>query len=53
MRLIMREGGGHLTRPLIHKPPLVNRDSNRDPNNKALERRGFINHGSTLGDVGT
>ena len=31
-------------RPLI-KPPLF---GSRDPNIKALERRGFINHGSTL-----
>ena len=31
---------------MINKPH--NRDCNRDPNIKALKRRGFINHGSTL-----
>ena len=34
-------------RPLVHTP--LNRDHNRDPNIKALERRGIIHHGSTLG----
>ena len=38
---------------MIHKPPPHNRDDNRDPNIKALKRKGFINHGSTLiGNVG-
>ena len=35
-------------RPLINKPPPSNRDYNRNPNIKALRKRGFINHGSTL-----
>ena len=34
---------------MINEPPPLNRDNNRDPNIKALKRRGFINHGSTLG----
>ena len=29
-------------------PSSLNRDSNREPNIKALKRRGFLNHGSTL-----
>ena len=33
----------------MKRPPPVNRDCNRDPNIKALKRRGFTNHGSTLG----
>ena len=33
--------------PLLHKPPPLNGDCNRDPCIKALERRVFINHGST------
>ena len=33
---------------MINKPPPLNRDDNRNPNIKALKRRGFINHGSTL-----
>ena len=33
---------------MINKPPPLNRDDNKDPNIKALKRRGFINHGSTL-----
>ena len=33
---------------IIRHPPL-NKDDNRDPNIKALKRRGFMNHGSTLG----
>ena len=33
---------------MINKTPPLNRDYNRDPNMKALKRRGFINHGSTL-----
>ena len=36
-------------RPLINKPPPFNKGYNRDPNIKALKRREFINHGSTLG----
>ena len=39
---------GYLCRPLINKPPPINRDYNRDPNIKALKRGGVINHGSTL-----
>ena len=35
-------------RPLVNKPPPLNRDYNRDPNIQALKRRGFINHGSSL-----
>ena len=31
-----------------HKPPPLKRDYNRDPNNKALKRRGFINQGSSF-----
>ena len=33
---------------MISKTPLLNRDYHRDPNMKALKRRGFIKHGSTL-----
>ena len=33
---------------MINKPPPLKRDYNRDPYIKALKRRGFINHGSTL-----
>ena len=33
---------------MINKPPPLNRDYNRDPNMKALKRRGFIDRGSTL-----
>ena len=33
---------------MINNPPPLNRDYSRDPNIKALKRRGFINHGSTL-----
>ena len=36
-------------RPLIDRPPPLNSDYNRDTSIKALERRWFINHGSTLG----
>ena len=36
-------------RPLINKPAALDRDYNRDPNIKALKRRGSINHGSTFG----
>ena len=36
-------------RPLINKPPSLNRDYSRDPNTKAVKRRGFTNHGSTSG----
>ena len=35
-------------RPVVNKPPPLNRDCNRDPSIKALKRRGFINRGSTL-----
>ena len=35
-------------RPLINKPPPLNRDYKREPNTRALKRRGFMNHGSTL-----
>ena len=35
-------------RPLVNKPPPLNRDYNRDPYIKAFKGRGFINHGSTL-----
>ena len=35
-------------RPLINKPPPLNRDYNRDPSDKAPKRRRFINQGSTL-----
>ena len=38
----------YVYRPLINKPPPHNRDYNRDPNIKALKRRGFMNQGSTL-----
>ena len=38
-------------RPVINKPPPLNKDYHRDPNIKALERKGFINHGSTLGGI--
>ena len=41
-------GVGVSSRPLINKPPPLNRDYNRDPNIHALKRRGFINQGSTL-----
>ena len=37
-------------RPLINKPPPLNRDYKRDPKLlRPFKRRGFINHGSTLG----
>ena len=36
---------------MINEPPPLNREYNRDPNIKALKRRGFINHGSTLCQV--
>ena len=35
-------------RVLINEPPPLNRDYDRDPNIQALQRRGFIDHGSTL-----
>ena len=35
-------------KPVINKPPSLNRDYNRDPNIRALQRRGFMNHGSPL-----
>ena len=34
-------------KPVMNKPPPLNRDYNRDPNIKALKKRGFINHGSS------
>ena len=34
--------------PLINKPPPLNGDYNKDPNIKALTRRGCINYGPTL-----
>ena len=36
---------------MINKPPPLSRDYDytRDPDIKALERRGFINQGPTLG----
>ena len=34
---------------MINKPSPLHRDYNRDPNFKALERRGVINQWSTLG----
>ena len=39
---------GDQCRPMIHNPPPLNGDYNKDPNMKALKRRGFINHGSTF-----
>ena len=36
-------------RPMINKPLPLNRGSNRDSYILALKRRGFINHGLTLG----
>ena len=34
----------------MNKPPHpLNGDDNLDPNIEALKRRGFMNHGSTLG----
>ena len=36
---------------MINELPPLNRDYDRDPNIKALRRKGFLNHGSTL--VGT
>ena len=35
-------------RPMIHKPPTLDRDHNSDLNIKALKRRRFINQWSTL-----
>ena len=37
-----------ICRPLINEPPPLNRDYTRDPNTKAVKRRWFLNHGSTL-----
>ena len=34
---------------MTNNPPPLHRDYDRDPNIKALKRKGFINHGSTLG----
>ena len=39
---------GAKPRPLIKKPPPLNRDSNRDPHIKALKRRELVDQGSTL-----
>ena len=33
---------------MTNKPPPLSRDDNSNPNIKALKRRGFINHGSTV-----
>ena len=41
-------GHSFLCRLLINKPLPLNGDYSKDPNIKALKRRGFINHGSTL-----
>ena len=41
-------GLGFNVNPSLMTPPL-NGDYNRDPNMAALQRTGFINHGSTLG----
>ena len=38
---------------MIKKNPPLDRDSNRDPNIKAMKRRGVINHGSPLGLQGS
>ena len=38
-------------RPMINKPPPLNRDQNRDPNMKALKRKGFMNQGSILLEI--
>ena len=43
---IMGSIGFRVCRPLINKPPPLDRDYHRDPNIKALKRRGFINHGN-------
>ena len=32
----------------MNKPPPLDRDYNRDPKNKALKRREFVNHEFTL-----
>ena len=40
---------GHNVDPRINKPPPLTGDHNRDPDIKALKRRGVINQGSTLG----
>ena len=37
---------------MINEPHPLNRDYNGDPNMKALKRRGFITHGSTLVSFG-
>ena len=39
---------GSEPRPVIDEPPPLNRGYNKDPHIKALHRRGFTNHGSTL-----
>ena len=43
-----RAHGLSYPRPVITKPPPLNRDHNRDPNVKALKRKEFINPGSPL-----
>ena len=35
-------------RPLINTPPRLDREYNRDLDTKALKRKSFLNHGSTL-----
>ena len=47
--LIFRVSHLLMYRPLINKPPLLNRDYNRDANIRALKMRGFVNRGSTVG----
>ena len=42
-------GGEFYCRPLINKPPTLNRDYDRDPNIEARKRKGAINQGSPLG----
>ena len=37
----------------MNKPPPINRNCNKDPNFKALKRKGFINHESTLWGLGS
>ena len=39
--------GFRVCRPLINKPPPLNRDYNRDPSIKTFKRRGLTNQGST------
>ena len=37
-----------ISQALTNKPPPLNKAYNRDPNIKALQRKRFSNHGSTL-----